>query len=111
IFNLSLSANWEINDHFYVDATLDGSPPGTLVTDLPQSFTGAGGKQHMGDLLLSTRTWNAGGIVGAGYDTSGDSNAETAVDVSASVLYIDALQTPTDYYEQSGTVVPLSEYQ
>jgi hypothetical protein len=109
VFLFSGNLTWTPSDRFWLSLEASGSPPSTTATDTTVAFsaTRTGATTDV-DADLRSRSSSIGGALTAGFDTAGESNAETALDLSAGFLHYETLQRIVEVVDRSGTVLPTS---
>lgn len=78
IFQFVLGGTWEPDDHVSIDVDGNISPPSTTTILAPATATTPAGR-------YKERTSSLGAVISAGYDTAGDSNLESAIDLTGGV--------------------------
>lgn len=76
---------WEASDHLAFGLALTWSPSSRLLTDTTLTYANASGRTVDADALLSATTSSSGAHLSASWETEGDSDFETAVDLDAGV--------------------------
>jgi hypothetical protein len=100
---------WTPSERFWLALEASGSPPSTTATDTTVAFsaTRTGAITDV-DADLRSRSSSIGAALAAGFDTAGESNAETALDLSAGFLHYETLQRIVEVADRNGTVIPTS---
>ncbi len=103
----------EFGEHLTLDASVHASPAADLTTDFTADYRYlAGGtvRTDQVEAALVSRSSSAGALLAATWDTAGDSDAETAVDLGVGLEHFSSeqrLEAPRD--RQTGATVTLDE--
>lgn len=87
----SPGVTWEATDHLTFGLALDYSPLSRLRTDTTVAYRSTTGPVDV-DALLAVRTEARGASLSASWDSAGDSDWETGVDLDAGATHFDAEQ-------------------
>jgi hypothetical protein len=82
-----IGGDWFPNDHWSLGLELDFSPASTQSNDAPLILDAG-----TADADLRTTTSSVGGVINLGFDTAGDSNVESAGNVSVGVNHFSTAQ-------------------
>lgn len=113
IWTFTAGLIWELGDHLTLDGSVHVSPAAELTTDFTAEYRYlAGGtvRTDQVDAALVSRSSSAGALLAATWDTAGDSDAETAIDLGAGLEHFSSeqrLEAPRD--RQTGATVTLDE--
>ena len=113
IWTFTAGLIWEIGEHLTLDGSVHASPAAELTTDFTAEYrhlVGAAVRTDLVDAALVSRSSSAGALLAATWDTAGDADAETAVDLGVGLEHLSSeqrLEAPRD--RLTGAPVTLDE--
>jgi hypothetical protein len=103
IFAGSLGVDWLPSEHFPLTLEVDASPKSAAASDATVTFDSGTGSANA-DALLKATGKSYGFMAGAGYETAGDSDFESAVNSTFSLTHMSTTQVVADIATGNGPV-------
>ncbi len=99
----ALGLDWTPSEHFPLSFEIDFSPKSTESSDATVTFD-VGSTSSNADALLKATSSSVGFFLSAGYETAGDSDFESALNSSFSLMHYSTTQILSDIATASGPV-------
>jgi hypothetical protein len=99
----ALGLDWTPSEHWPLSFEFDFSPSSTDSSDATVTFD-VGSTSSNADALLRARSSSVGFFLGAGYETAGDSDFESALNTSFSLTHYSTTQILSDVATANGPV-------
>lgn len=103
IFAGAFGVDWSPTEHFPLSAEIDFSPRSTQSSDATVTFD-VGSTSSNADALLKATSSSLGFLVGAGYETAGEGDFESAANSTFSLTHYSTTQLITDVATANGPV-------